>query len=315
MIHFEFGCLAVGREYLSDLLNCRLSVSLRGYDLNYMCLEYSNSYSVLWEKADALHLLSEDLWKRAQSRGCPKTKFHTLIPAAIDTGFFNPDRHPHPDTSTSLSRHSSSSASPTKLPERSRGEGGSHIDTKIRILSVGGIECKNGYEFALQAVKLLCDKGVECEYCMIGDGEHLECITFARHELDLENIVTILRPQSKYRVKEEMQSADIFLHAAVAEGFCNAVIEAQAMELPVVCTDVNGLPENVCDGVTGFVVLRRDPVIMAEKLEILAKYPDLRKHMGKAGRKRVLKKFQLKDQIAKFTQFYEELIKQQVTTF
>jgi colanic acid/amylovoran biosynthesis glycosyltransferase len=45
----------------------------------------------------------------------------------------------------------------------------------------------------------------------------------------------------------------------VSEGFCVSAIEAQAMGLPVVCSDADGLGENVVDGETGFVVTRATP--------------------------------------------------------
>ena len=62
------------------------------------------------------------------------------------------------------------------------------------------------------------------------------------------------------------------------------------MEVPVVCTDADGLPEDVADGETGFV---RDPAALANELQVLASDPDLRRRMGRAGRQRVAKRFQL----------------------
>jgi colanic acid/amylovoran biosynthesis glycosyltransferase len=105
-----------------------------------------------------------------------------------------------------------------------------------------------------------------------------------------------------------MEWADIFLHSAVSEGFCNAVLEAQSMSLPVVCSDADGLAENVEDGLTGFVVPRRDPQSLANKLALLARDPELRQRMGKAGRERVEKHFQLPMQIEQYEQFYQMIL-------
>ena len=80
------------------------------------------------------------------------------------------------------------------------------------------------------------------------------------------------------------------------------------MELPVVCTDADGLAENVEDGVTGFVVPRGDPRALADKVEILARDPAHRRRMGASGRRRVLEKFRLEDQIRRFEQFYGEVL-------
>jgi hypothetical protein len=77
VIHFEFGALAVGRTHLKDLLIAKLSVSFRGYDLNFVALDEPDYYHEVWHAVDACHLLSEHLWQRAQERGCPAEISHT----------------------------------------------------------------------------------------------------------------------------------------------------------------------------------------------------------------------------------------------
>ena len=80
------------------------------------------------------------------------------------------------------------------------------------------------------------------------------------------------------------------------------------MQLPVVVSDAGALPEAVEDGVTGFLVPRRDARAMAEKIKLLADDPALRGQMGQAGRKRVLEKFRIEDQIDKFYALYRSLL-------
>ncbi len=107
-----------------------------------------------------------------------------------------------------------------------------------------------------------------------------------------------------------MAWAHVFLHPAVSEGFGNAVLEAQAMQLPVVCSDAGGLAENVSHGESGFVTPRRDPAALAEMLALLAAEPALRRQMGQAGRLRVETHFQLEQQISAFENFYQTLLSQ-----
>jgi colanic acid/amylovoran biosynthesis glycosyltransferase len=279
VVHFEFGALAPSRMYLADLLGCRMVVSFRGYDLNYVGLDVPNYYAEVWEKAAVLHFLGEDLWKRAQRRGCSPGKPHRLIPPAVDTTLFNP------------------------------GERGRAAHARpLRILSVGRLEWKKGYEHALVAIRALCERGVECEYRIVGGGGYLGGLAFARHQLGLEGVVTFLGPLSHEGVREQMRTADIFLHAAVSEGFCNAVMEAQAMELPIVCTDADGLPENVEHGATGFVVPRRNPLALADALAVLAGDGALRRRMGRAGRRRVAARFRPDDQIEAFEELYKTVL-------
>ena len=84
------------------------------------------------------------------------------------------------------------------------------------------------------------------------------------------------------------------------------------MEIPVVVSDAGGLPENVEDGVTGFVVPRRDPDAMAAKLIQLARDPDLCRKLGRAGRERARKHFDISKQVHEFVSLYESLASRQV---
>ena len=69
-----------------------------------------------------------------------------------------------------------------------------------------------------------------------------------------------------------------------SESFGVAAVEAQACGLPVLVSDCGGLPEVIRDGETGFVVPRRDPDALAERMLLLAGDPDLRARLGAAGR-------------------------------
>jgi glycosyltransferase involved in cell wall biosynthesis len=91
-------------------------------------------------------------------------------------------------------------------------------------------------------------------------------------------------------VQEMMRSADIFVqHSATdptngdMEGLPVAILEAMANALPVVSTRHAGIPEQVVEGETGFLVEECDAGAMAESIVRLAKSPDLRRSMGEAG--------------------------------
>ena len=283
LLHIEFGALAPERMYLKELLDCKVLVSFRGYDLNFVRLEDPGYYRPVWDSADGLHLLGGDLWRRAQKRGCPPEKAHTLIPPAIDTDFFTP-------------------------PERALQNEVGTPARPLRILSVGRLEWKKGYEYGFEAVRLLIGQGVACEYRVIGDGEYYEACSFAIHQMGLKETVHLLGSQPRESVREQMAWADVFLHPSLSEGFCNAVLEAQAMGLPVVCSDAGSLPENVMHGATGFVVPRRCPNALADKLSLLSCDPSAGLRMGNAGRQRVVQHFQVSNQLDKFERLSRGLL-------
>ena len=283
LVHFEFGSLAAERMYVKELLDCRVIVSFRGYDMNYVGLGTPDYYKTVWEEADALHLLGRDLLNKAWRRGCPSDMPYALIPPAIDPDFFDPHERKHIEVVGTQER-------------------------PMRILSVGRLEWNKGYEYALQAIRLLIDRNIYCEFHIVGEGDFFEPISFAKHQLGLQDASQLLGAQSRSQVKEEMLWADVFLHSAVSEAFCNAVMEAQAMLLPVVCTDAGGLSENVADEETGFIVPRRDPRPLAERLSLLARKPEIRQQMGQAGRRRVRACFPQGKQVSEFDRLFRQVM-------
>ena len=281
LIHFTFGWFAPGRAYLGPALGAKLAVSFQGADVNYGGLEEDPGYyDDVWRSSTAIHFLSHDLRRRAISRG--------YIP---DGG----DRDVVILPGTDLERFAPA------VRERSASE-------PLRMLSVGRLHWKKGYDYALQAVRILRDGDVDLRYRIIGDGPDREAVVYAIHDLRLQDVVTLVGAVDATRVRDEMQWADVFLHASTSEGFCYAAVEAQAMRLPVVTSDADGLPENVADGETGFVVPRRNADRLAEAVAKLHHDPDLRTRFGGAGRDRVARLFQVEREIDEFEAFYRDAI-------
>ena len=282
VVHFEFGYNALRSIYLKELLGCRAVSSFRGSDANFEGLADPRYFAQVWAQTDAFHFLGADLRRRVLERGCPPdTPFRLIAPSVNASRFaqFEPG-------------------------EQTRaGELGS-VARPLRVLSVGRLVWKKGHEYMLQAVRLLQDAGLHCEVRIIGRGEFREAIEFARRDLNLENCVELLGVRPHHEIAEHMAWADVLVHASVSEGFCNAVLEAQAAGVPVVCSDADGLSENVADGITGFVVPRRDPHALAAKIRELACDGTLRQQLGEAGRNRARQHFAPAREIDGFLALY-----------
>jgi len=282
LVHFGYGTLARGRTHVRDTLGARVVVSFRGYDINYFGLDDPHCYDDVWAAADVLHLVSGDVWARAQRRGCPPDKRHQVITDAVAVDEFAPvERRP----------------GALGVPER-----------PLRVLSVGRLHWKKGYEHALRAVRTLLDQGIDVRYRIVGEGPDREAITFAIHDLGLEQHVELLGARTSAEVRDQLAWADVFLHAAVSEGFCVSVIEAQAAGLPVVSSDADGLGENVAHRVSGIVVGRREPEKLAGGLAELARDPQLRASMGAAARDRAARNFDLVGQLDALESMYHGVL-------
>lgn len=276
IVHFEFGTIAKKFDDLKKFVDCKTTVSFRGYDINYVGLTDEHYYDEVWNGCDGFHFLGNDLKNRAIKRGYIPAKIEALIPPAIDTTLFKPSAY-------------------------------KKANEKMVIISVGRLTWKKGYEYGLQAVAALKDKGMLVEYRIIGTGDHLSPILYAIQQMGLENTVVLLGELPPDAIRDELDKADVFLHPAVSEGFSNAVLEAQAMALPVVTTNADGLAENVANGVTGFVVPIFDADALAEKLEWCYKNREEFEAIGAAGVERVNKHFKIEEQITKFEAFYKQV--------
>ena len=282
IVHFEFGHIAAGRCAVGLLAGCPVTVSFRGFDICLWRIHDKRAYDSVWREVHAIHTLGSDLAARVAERGCPARVPVSLIPPAIDTDFW-------------------------------RREGGAPREAgrpgRVRILSVGRLVPKKAYPDALAAVALLADRlrrqrGPVPEYRIAGDGPLRAELEASVDRLGLGPIVTFLGHLDRTSLHREYCEADLLLHTASSEGFGNSVIEAQAMGVAVVCTDAEGLRENVDADVTGLVVPRGDVERLAHALGRLVSDSGLRDAMGAAGVERARTLFTMTAHLDRWENFY-----------
>lgn len=110
-------------------------------------------------------------------------------------------------------------------------------------------------------------------------------------------------------VAQYYRASDVYLHPAKAETFPNTILEAMACGVPVVSSMVGGIPEQVDDGITGFLVPPQNPEMMAQSAESLLDDSRLMEKMGAAAIQKVQDRFTLKYQVEQYLQWYEEILK------
>lgn len=105
------------------------------------------------------------------------------------------------------------------------------------------------------------------------------------------------------------QAADVYLHAARADTFPNTILEALACGLPVVATAVGGIPEQVHDGRTGFLVPSGDVGAMATSIVHLLSNDDLRRRFGQEAAQVAQTRFDLQEQVSAYLTWFGEIVK------
>jgi glycosyltransferase involved in cell wall biosynthesis len=169
------------------------------------------------------------------------------------------------------------------------------------ILSVGRVVEKKGFDYLLKACHRLRRQGRDFKCLIVGGADkHSETIERLIGELRLEDAVAVQSSVTQEELKQIYERATVFALPCLVtdngdrDGIPNVLVEAMAMKLPVVSTDISGIPELVQSGVNGLLAPSRDEVRLAEAIAALLDNPGLRRRLGEAARARVLHSFDSK---------------------
>jgi glycosyltransferase involved in cell wall biosynthesis len=142
----------------------------------------------------------------------------------------------------------------------------------------------------------------------VGDGPLRNSLEQLAQALGVSDHVAFLGTRSD--VPALLQQVTIGVNSSQNEGFPNAIIEYMAANLPVVATNVGGVPELVIDGETGTLVPSDNPSALADALLYLLRTPVVARRMGAAGRRRVEEHFTAQRMVRETEAVYEALLKQ-----
>ncbi|MEJ7710235.1 MAG: glycosyltransferase family 4 protein [Pyrinomonadaceae bacterium] len=156
------------------------------------------------------------------------------------------------------------------------------------ILSVGRFVEKKGYTYLVEACQLLKEKGHKFHCQLIGgDGEYADQVRNLIKELNLGETVSIRPAVTQEELLHIYQQGTIFvlpcqiISNGDRDGIPNVLVEAMSMELPVISTDISGIPELIDHEVNGLLVPQKNAVDLACAMETLLENPTLRRKLGK----------------------------------
>ncbi len=174
-------------------------------------------------------------------------------------------------------------------------------------LSVGRFTAAKDYPNLLQAFAQLAPHHPEAHLWLVGQGEELEAIRQMAQALNLSERVQFLGARGD--VPGLMKAADAYVMSSAWEGMPMVLLEAAAVGLPIVATDVGGNREVVQDGQSGWLVPPRQPAQLAAAMQKLIQRPEPeRKQMGSAGRAYVLEHYDLQGIIHRWEALYQGLL-------
>ena len=284
IIHCHFGVEAKQLQHLKEFLNVIFVTSFHGYDISKFVKDHGDDvYRELFLNGDFFLPVSDFFKKRLISLGCSESKVRIHYMGIRTEGFPFIDR-------------------PFQFSQN------------IRILSIGRLVAKKGFEYGIKAVAQLIQKYPQIQYTIVGEGEEEGRLKDLVSSLRLENHVCLLGQKVHDEVEALVAVSDIVLVPSVTsdkgdeEGIPTALKEAMISGMPVVSTYHAGIPELVIDGESGFLVEQRDVQGLAQRLSHLIEDPELCRKMGQAGRKRIIEKFELKQLSKELVDIYLSLL-------
>jgi glycosyltransferase involved in cell wall biosynthesis len=181
---------------------------------------------------------------------------------------------------------------------------------------VGRFSPGKGHEEFLAAAAELAPRHAAMRFVIVGEASRGEEgyaseIRRTASGLGLDGVVRFAGFRTD--VPDVLAAFDIFAFPSHAEAFGVVLIEAMAMERPVVSTNCDGVLDIVVDGETGIFVPPKDAPALAAALARLAAEPALRAEMGRAGRRRVERLFDQRAQTDAIERHYRELLGRQAS--
>jgi L-malate glycosyltransferase len=215
------------------------------------------------------------------NEGCPRDKM-VVIPSGVDTERFRP-------------LAAAAFKARLGLPESRKIVG---VVTRMRV--------RKGVEEFIRAVGRLREAEPEAHGVIVGEVSLDDTLQTLVRGLGLENHLSLLGRRSD--MPEVLSAFDVFVLSSHDEGMSNAILEAMAMEKPVVATDVGGTGEVVRHGDSGLLVPPKDPEALATAIGEILVQPARAREMGRLGRRIVEESFSAHSMVRQMERLYLELL-------
>lgn len=182
------------------------------------------------------------------------------------------------------------------------------------ILAVGRLVEKKGYHYLIKACKILADRGYNFHCQILGGGPLEAPLRQQIIENGLEDYVNLEGVVFQERLKEYLNEADVFVLPCVVasdqdmDGIPNTLMEAMAMQIPTISTNISGIPELIEDRKTGLLVPPKDETALAKAIATLLENRALAARLAQAGRVKVSEEFEIEQNARRLLEVFRSYL-------
>ncbi len=257
--------------------------SFKNKPFYFRAAEYSGFNSML-DRLGAGVIFISDAQKRAFEKHGRNTGEHFLIHNGIDTDKFSDGRE-----------------------RKHTGAGMKYAENSVVIGVIARLSSsRKGQNYLLPAMRKILNRYPQTRLQVIGDGEDEGGLKYLAKCLKLDRNISFLGMRDD--IPELLEGMDILVQPSITEPLGLSILEGMYSGLPVVATDVGGIPEIVRHGETGFLVPPKDPDALADSIMKLIRDRDMAREMGKKGRETVMNGFTGKVYSKKLEKLYTSLL-------
>jgi len=270
----EYGMVGVAVRNICQHLNIPLVVHFHGYDASVRSIldRQQQAYSIMFQQAKAVVVVSRAMERRILSLGCPADKI-IYAPYGPNPAFFPVEP----------------------------------LFTQKLFVSVGRFVDKKAPYYTILAFKEVLKSFPDARLVMAGDGPLLNTCRNLMSRLGIEKQISLPGVITADVLRSYLQDALAFVQHSItadngdSEGTPVGILEASAAGIPVIATIHAGIPDVIIDGETGLLVEEHDVDGMAQAMISLLNDVSLAKKMGAAGKVNIKTNFPLEKHLQKLT--------------
>jgi glycosyltransferase involved in cell wall biosynthesis len=175
-------------------------------------------------------------------------------------------------------------------------------DKELFVATIGRMVWQKGFEYLLESIPEIIKTLPQSKILIVGDGPLKDKLKVKSEKLKVADKIIFTGFRSD--IKEILSAVDLLVIPSLSEGFPMVTLEAMAMAKPIIATNIDGITEQITDGVDGILMPPKDPSALAKAVIRVLTNKELARNMGLSARKKVEQEFSIEKMVEETERVY-----------